>query len=140
MKKKLLLAAFFCSAFALSSWAESLKLWYKQPAQIWVEALPLGNSTMGVMVYGGTGVEQLQLNEETMWGGGPHRNDNPAALQALPEVRKLIFENRNMEAQQLIDKTFYSGRNGMPYQTIGSLMIEQPEHEKVTDYRSDLST
>lgn len=138
MKKKLLLAAFFCSAFALSSWAESLKLWYKQPAQIWVEALPLGNSTMGVMVYGGTGVEQLQLNEETMWGGGPHRNDNPEALQALPEVRKLIFENRNMEAQQLIDKTFYSGRNGMPYQTIGSLMIEQPEHEKVTDYYRDL--
>ena len=72
MKKKLLLAAFFCSAFALSSWAESLKLWYKQPAQIWVEALPLGNSTMGVMVYGGIGVGQLPLNVVTMWGGGCH--------------------------------------------------------------------
>ena len=138
MKKKRLLVALFCSTFAFSLWANDLKLWYKQPAQVWVEALPLGNSNMGVMVYGGTGVEQLQLNEETMWGGGPHRNDNPAALQALPEVRKLIFENRNMEAQQLIDKTFYSGRNGMPYQTIGSLMIEQSGHGNATDYYRDL--
>lgn len=138
MKKKIFLAACLCSAIAVSSWAESLKLWYRQPAHVWVEALPLGNSNMGVMVYGGTGVEQLQLNEETMWGGGPHRNDNPKALQALPEVRKLIFDNRNMEAQQLIDKTFYSGRNGMPYQTIGSLMIEQPGHEHATDYYRDL--
>lgn len=138
MKKKIFLAAYLCSALALSSWAESLKLWYRQPARIWVEALPLGNSKMGVMVYGGTGTEQLQLNEETLWGGGPHRNDNPAALQALPEVRKLIFENRNMEAQQLIDRTFYSGRNGMPYQTIGSLMIEQPGHEKAAGYYRDL--
>ena len=138
MKKKIFFAACLCSAIAVSSWAESLKLWYRQPAHVWVEALPLGNSNMGVMVYGGTGVEQLQLNEETMWGGGPHRNDNPKALQALPEVRELIFDNRNMEAQQLIDKTFYSGRNGMPYQTIGSLMIEQPGHEHATDYYRDL--
>lgn len=138
MKGKLLLATLGCLVWGLSSWAESLKLWYKQPAQVWVEALPLGNSSMGVMVYGGTGVERLQLNEETLWGGGPHRNDNPAALQALPEVRRLIFENKNMEAQQLIDQTFYSGRNGMPYQTIGSLMIEQEGHENATGYYRDL--
>lgn len=138
MKGKLLLATLGCLAWGLSSWAESLKLWYKQPAQVWVEALPLGNSSMGVMVYGGTGVERLQLNEETLWGGGPHRNDNPAALQALPEVRRLIFENKNMEAQQLIDRTFYSGRNGMPYQTIGSLTIEQEGHENATGYYRDL--
>lgn len=118
--------------------ANDLKLWYKQPAKTWVEALPLGNSRMGVMVYGGTAREELQLNEETVWGGSPYRNDNPEALDHLEEVRALIFENRNADAQQLIQKTFYSGKNGMPYQTIGSLIISSPGHERVTNYYRDL--
>ncbi len=138
MERRFLLTSLFCVVFT-TMWADGLKLWYKHPARIWVEALPLGNSNMGVMVYGGTAMEELQLNEETMWGGGPHRNNNPKALQALPKVRKLIFENRGMEAQKLIDTTFYSGRNGMPYQTIGSLLIEQFGHEKATDYYRDLN-
>lgn len=115
-----------------------LTLWYRKPATTWVEALPLGNSSMGVMVYGGTGREELQLNEETMWGGGPYRNDNPKALQSLNEVRDLVFAGKNWEAQQLIGETFYTGRNGMPYQTIGSLILDFPGHEVVTDYRRDL--
>lgn len=77
--------------------AEDLKLWYKQPAKTWVEALPLGNSHMGVMVYGGTSIEELQLNEETVWGGGPYRNDNPKALSSLSKVRELIFEGKTKE-------------------------------------------
>lgn len=77
-----------CSIFVR---AEDLKLWYKSPATTWVEALPLGNSRLGVMVYGGTATEELQLNEETVWGGSPYRNDNPNALAALPKVRNLIF-------------------------------------------------
>lgn len=118
--------------------ANDLKLWYKQPAKTWVEALPLGNSRMGVMVYGGTAREELQLNEETVWGGSPYRNDNPEALKHLEEVRTLIFANRNADAQQLVQKTFYTGKNGMPYQTIGSLIISSPGHEQVTDYYRDL--
>lgn len=118
--------------------ANDLKLWYKQPAKTWVEALPLGNSRMGVMVYGGTAREELQLNEETVWGGSPYRNDNPEALKHLEEVRALIFTNRNADAQQLIQKTFYTGKNGMPYQTIGSLIISSPGHEQATDYYRDL--
>lgn len=118
--------------------ANDLKLWYKQPAKTWVEALPLGNSRMGVMVYGGTAREELQLNEETVWGGSPYRNDNPEALKHLEEVRALIFANRNADAQQLIQKTFYTGKNGMPYQTIGSLIISSPGHDQVTDYYRDL--
>lgn len=97
----------------------------------WVEALPVGNSSMGAMVYGGTSREELQLNEETLWGGGPYRNDNPKALESLAEVRNLIFSGKTMDAQNLIDQTFYTGRNGMPYQTIGSLIIEAPGHEKL---------
>ena len=125
-------------SFSLSLQAGDLKLWYKQPARTWVEALPLGNSRMGAMVYGGTSREELQLNEETMWGGGPYRNDKPEALVHLAEVRRLIFDNKNAEAQQLIQETFYSGKNGMPYQTIGSLVIESPGHERATDYYRDL--
>lgn len=93
---------------------------------------------MGAMVYGGTSREELQLNEETLWGGGPYRNDNPKALESLAEVRNLIFSGKTMDAQNLIDQTFYTGRNGMPYQTIGSLIIEAPGHEKAKNYYRDL--
>ena len=78
--------------FSAFTSAGNLKLWYNKPASEWTEALPLGNSRLGAMVYGGTETEELQLNEETFWGGSPYRNDNPDALKVLPEVRKLVFE------------------------------------------------
>lgn len=137
MKKHLLLVG-ACVWMMLSTHAQNLKLWYQQPAKTWVEALPVGNSSMGAMVYGGTSREELQLNEETLWGGGPYRNDNPKALESLAEVRNLIFSGKTMDAQNLIDQTFYTGRNGMPYQTIGSLIIEAPDHEKAKNYYRDL--
>lgn len=137
MRKQVFLLGLLLS-FSFVIRANDLKLWYKQPAKTWVEALPLGNSRMGVMVYGCTAREELQLNEETVWGGSPYRNDNPEALKHLEEVRALIFANRNADAQQLIQKTFYTGKNGMPYQTIGSLIISSPGHEQVTDYYRDL--
>lgn len=137
MKKHLLLVE-ACVWMMLSAHAQNLKLWYQQPAKTWVEALPVGNSSMGAMVYGGTSREELQLNEETLWGGGPYRNDNPKALESLAEVRNLIFSGKTMDAQNLIDQTFYTGRNGMPYQTIGSLIIEAPGHEKAKNYYRDL--
>ena len=137
MKKHLLLVG-ACVWMMLSTHTQNLKLWYQQPAKTWVEALPVGNSSMGAMVYGGTSREELQLNEETLWGGGPYRNDNPKALESLAEVRNLIFSGKTMDAQNLIDQTFYTGRNGMPYQTIGSLIIEAPGHEKAKNYYRDL--
>lgn len=137
MKKHLLLVG-ACVWMMLSTHAQNLKLWYQQPAKTWVEALPVGNSSMGAMVYGGTSREELQLNEETLWGGGPYRNDNPKALESLAEVRNLIFSGKTMDAQNLIDQMFYTGRNGMPYQTIGSLIIEAPGHEKAKNYYRDL--
>ena len=138
MKKHLLLVG-ACVWMMLSAHAQNLKLWYQQPAKTWVEALPVGTSSMGAMVYGGTSREELQLNEETLWGGGPYRNDNPKALESLAEVRNLIFSGKTMDAQNLIDQTFYTGRNGMPYQTIGSLIIEAPGHEKAKNYYRDLN-
>lgn len=118
--------------------AENLRLWYSEPSKEWTEALPLGNSRLGVMVYGGVSQEELQLNEETMWAGGPHRNDNPDAMKALPEIRSLVFAGKLHEAQAMVGKNFQTPRNGMPYQTLGSLMLDFPGHQKYQDYYRDL--
>jgi alpha-L-fucosidase 2 len=115
-----------------------LILWYDRPAAIWEEALPLGNSRLGVMVYGIPEKEELQLNEETIWGGGPYRNDKPEALEALPEVRKLIFEGKNSEAAKLINRTFFTRTHGMPYQTAGSVILNFPDHTKYENYYREL--
>lgn len=117
--------------------ADRLELWYNHPAGEWNEALPVGNSHLGGMIYGGTATEEVQLNDETLWGGGPHRNDNPLAKENLAKVRELIFADRRAEAQHLIDSTFTTGRNGMPYQTIGSLFFDFG-HTDATDYRRAL--
>lgn len=114
------------------------KLWYSEPAKVWEEALPLGNGRLGAMIYGNPAKEELQLNEETIWGGGPHDNNNPNALKALPIVRKLIFEGRNSEAQNIIEKDFRTPRNGMPYQTIGSLFLNFQGHENFSDLYREL--
>lgn len=64
-------------------------------------------------------------------GGSPYRNDKPEALESLPQVRELIFAGKNMEAQNLIQENFYAGKHGMPYQTIGSLIIETPDMKRL---------
>lgn len=139
MKNSRIFIAFIVmTMYSLAMFADDLKLWYRQPAQTWTEALPLGNSRLGVMIFGGTANEELQLNEETVWGGGPHRNDNPNALQALSQIRQLVFEGHYREAQELVARNFETSRNGMPYQTIGSLMLHFPGHEAVSDYYRDL--
>ncbi len=114
------------------------KLWYSYPAKEWTEALPIGNGRMGAMIYGIPSKEEIQINEETVWGGGPHRNDNPNALKVLSDVRKLVFEGKNKEAQILIDEEFRTPQSGMPYQTIGSLFLKFPGHEQYMDFRREL--
>jgi alpha-L-fucosidase 2 len=116
-----------------------LKLWYPQPARQWVEALPVGNGRLGAMVYGDPCKELIQLNENTVWAGQPNRNDNPDAKQALPEVRKLIFEGKYNEAQDLANQRFISKTShGMPYQTVGNLWLQFPGHENYSNYYREL--
>lgn len=136
MTKRIIL--FFSVLCTFCAHAQELKLWYANPANVWVEALPLGNGRLGCMTFGGTATEELQLNEETFWAGGPHRNDSPTALENLPKVRELIFAGKNREAQNLINKTFLTKTWGMPYQTIGSLKLSFPGHEAVSNYRREL--
>ena len=76
-------------------------LWYEQPAAKWVEALPVGNGRVGAMVFGGVQQERLQLNEATLWAGGPYNPVNPEAKAALPQVRQLINEGRYRDAAKL---------------------------------------
>ncbi|NLD23492.1 MAG: glycoside hydrolase family 95 protein, partial [Bacteroidales bacterium] len=101
MKRITLFFIIFIGISNLEIISQDLKLWYNTPAAVWEEALPMGNSRLGAMVYGIPDREEIQLNEETLWGGSPHRNDNPKALGALPEVQKLIFEEKYDEADKL---------------------------------------
>ena len=116
-----------------------LKLWYDHPAKQWVEALPIGNGRLGAMVFGDPLKEIIQLNENTVWAGQPNRNDNPEAKNALPEVRKLIFEGKYSEAQNLVNRKFISkASQGMPYQTVGNLELSFPGHENYSGYYREL--
>lgn len=112
-----------------------MRLWYNTPSKQWEEAVPLGNGRLGAMVFGNPSKEEIQLNEETIWGGSPHNNVNPKAKEYLSEIRRLIFEGKNVEAQELCQTAISSqAANGMPYQTVGSLMLD---YEGVSEY-SDL--
>lgn len=129
-----------CLSFlSITAYCDELKLWYNKPAQIWEEALPLGNGRIGAMVYGGVERETIQLNEDTFWAGGPHNNLNTAAQKALPEIRRLIAEGKHAEASAMAEKTISSqGAQGMPYQTAGSLQIDFPGHASYSDYYREL--
>jgi len=117
---------------------QNLKLWYNKPAANWNEALPIGNGRIAAMVFGNTDKEQLQLNEETVWAGGPHNNVNPDARAVVPQLRELINQKKYVEAQALANAKMFSKQNGMPYQTVGSLYIQFPGHEKAVNYYRDL--
>lgn len=131
---------FFPCMLSAGPASRTLKLWYDEPASRWEEALPLGNGRLGVMVYGGSGREELQLNEETIWAGGPHNNVSPEALAALPEVRRLIFGGKYDEAFELCDEKFsLHASHGMPYQTAGSLLLDFPGHQACSKFYRDLN-
>ena len=136
MKKLICIASMALVAVAMS--AQQHKLWYNKPASHWLEALPIGNSHLGAMVYGGTDVEEIQLNEETFWSGSPHNNDSKKSLAVLPEVRRLIFEGKEGDAAKLIDQNFIPGPHGMRFLPLGSLKLNIG-HKDVSNYRRELN-
>lgn len=138
MNKFLLLIGLAIGGWSICNANEEI-LWYDTPAEEWTEALPLGNSRIGAMVFSDPAQERIQLNEETMWGGSPHTNHSKKALGELQHVRQLIFNGKNQEAQELIGEAFLTGQNGMPYQTLGSLILNFPDHKNYSNFRRELS-
>lgn len=122
---------------------QRLRLFYDKPASEWNEALPIGNSRLGAMVYGDPSKEQLQLNEETIWAGGPGNNVPKNTYAKILEIRKLLAEGKPAEAQKLSNETFPRKvpedlDYGMPYQTFGSLWLNFPGHTTYTNFVRDL--
>ncbi len=110
-------------------------LWYHQPAPDWNEALPVGNGRLGAMVFGTPFEERLQLNEDTLWDGYPRDRINPKSLEALPEIRRLLFADENEKAAALANETMM----GIPdrilsYQSLGDLHLELPFASEISDY------
>ena len=118
--------------------AQQHKLWYSQPARHWLEALPVGNSHLGAMVYGKTDTEEIQLNEETFWSGSPHNNNSPEAKAHLQEVRDSIFAGKEEAAHAIIDKYFFKGPHGMRFLPLGSVKLKLG-HDEVSDYQRKLT-
>ena len=135
MKKLLVVLSLVC---CLPLTAQEYRLWYNKPAAHWLEALPIGNSHLGAMVYGGTETEEIQLNEETFWSGSPHDNNSKESLAALPEVRRLIFEGKEYEASKLIDRHFIKGPHGMRFLPMGSVKLKLG-HKDVSNYHRELN-
>jgi alpha-L-fucosidase 2 len=85
---------------------QNLRLWYKQPSQKWTDALPIGNGKLGALIFGGVDEEHIQFNEETLWTGGPRDYARPGAYKYLPQIRQLLFEGKQKEAEQLAEEHF----------------------------------
>lgn len=129
----------FFSVQWIQAQQNKLIMWYENPARQWVEALPVGNGRLGAMVFGDPAKETIQLNENTVWAGSPNRNDNPNAKASLSEVRKLIFEGKYKEAQDLVNQNFISKTShGMSYKTVGNLRLSAPGNNNYTAYYREL--
>ena len=119
--------------------AAATVLWYSKPAEKWFEALPVGNGRLGAMVFGGTGNERIQLNEQTIWTGGPYDPTHPGGPEALPEIRRLVFAGKYNEAHNLFgEKMMGEPMGNMTYQPLGNLALEFPGHATATEYRRQL--
>lgn len=118
---------------------EDWKLWYQEPASVWEESLPIGNGRLGGMVFGGTNVERVALNEDTLWAGFPRDTVNYEARRHLRRVRELVFEGENVEAQKLIESKML-GRDCEPYLPLGNLIMTKVDGSEVySDYRRELN-
>lgn len=118
-----------------------MKLWYSSPAEIWEEALPVGNGRLGAMVFGDPHKETIQLNEETIWAGEPGNNIQAEIREHLPKIRQLIFADKYAEAQELANTYLpwdTPSNYGMSYQAMGNLEITYPDEAPASDYYREL--
>lgn len=115
-----------------------LKLWYTEPAQYFINALPLGNGRLGAVTYGRPAEEIINLNEETLWTGGPvNGNPNPDAAKYLEPVRKALNE-KNYELADKLSRNM-QGYFTQSYAPVGDLIIKQKFEGEVKNYYRDLN-
>ena len=112
--------------------ADALLLGYRRPAAKWVEALPLGNGSLGAMAFGGIGTDRYQLNHDTLWSGGPRNWNNPGAKEALPEVRRAVAEGRYVDADRLAKKMM--GPFTEAYMPLGDLIVTHDHGDVASEY------
>lgn len=114
-------------------------IWFDRPAEVWEEALPLGNGRLGAMVFGGTASEHLALNEECVWYGSYRDRNNPDAREQLPRIRQLIQDGKIHEAERLIRLSLSGCPDSMrPYQSLGDLHLDMEAPGEILNYRRSL--
>jgi len=123
------IALFFSTTGRAGGSDPLLSLWYRQPAKTWTEALPVGNGRLGAMIFGGVTNERLQLNEATLWSGGPRDWNNPGAKEILPQVRAAIFAGDYVKAGELCK--MMQGPYNESYQPLGDLRLAFPGGENI---------
>ena len=144
MRLRLLMNACVLTALGFSGLCQvqddnALRLWYRQPAAQWVQALPVGNGRLAAMVFGDVRKEHLQLNEDTVWSGDKRDRGNPEASESVPKIRRLLREGHPAEAQALADRTMISIPRALPvYETLGDLWLEFGEGPEPANYRREL--
>ncbi|GAB2964560.1 glycoside hydrolase family 95 protein [Streptomyces pseudoechinosporeus] len=116
-----------------------MRLWYRGPATEWLQALPVGNGRIGAMVFGGTDTERLQLNEDSLWAGGPHDYARPDGVEYIDEIRRLVIAEKWNQAQQLADAHFLGTPSEQcAYQVLGNLELALAATGEVTEYEREL--
>ena len=128
------LTILLCLLLMKSEKEKDLYFFFEEPARCWEETLPLGNGRLGIMPDGGIEKENIVLNDITLWSGKVADYSNPMAKEALPEIQRLLLEDKNYEAQELVYKTFTCSNNGSNwgngalsnfgcFQTLGNINI-----------------
>ncbi|OQP40551.1 hypothetical protein A4D02_14515 [Niastella koreensis] len=118
---------------------EDLELWYQKPAEKWLEALPVGNGKLGGMVFGGPVQERISISEDTLWTGGPYQPAVEVAPETLASIRKLSFEGKFAEAQELVKQLQGKPHRQAAYQTVGEVQLNFSDITETSDYRRSLN-
>ncbi len=137
--RKFAISCLISIVFISTGEAHNPKIWYRQSANNWNEALPIGNGTLGAMIPGSIDKEIIPLNINTFWAGSPHNYSDSIAFKSLPQIRKLLFEGREMEATAFAGKTFMGNpRYQAAYQPLGELRLIFPLKPQNEYYKRSL--
>ncbi|WP_044633218.1 glycoside hydrolase family 95 protein [Neotamlana sedimentorum] len=129
-----------CNSAKSDQQKETFKLQYDKPAEKWTEALPVGNGSLGAMIYGGVSQEHIQFNEETLWRGKPHDYSHEGAGEYLDEIRTLLATGKQLEAQKLAQEHFMSDPiKQIHYQPFGDIYFDFKNHEDYKNYKRELN-